>query len=141
MAEKFLKRQEVSQKGCGNGLGDEQRQQDCRRVNAEVQGCGSESDLMEVSRVGGDCGAARFQPDARPSLDIGRGEFDFIRITGANQHNLKNISLEIPRGLMVAFTGRSGSGKSSLAFDTIYAKGIANIWKACRRTRAGYEPD
>ena len=110
-------------KGCGNGLGDEQRQQDCRRVNAEVQGCGSESDLMEVSRVGGDCGAARFAPDARSKPDIGRGEFDFIRITGANQHNLKNISLEIPRGLMVAFTGRSGSGKSSLAFDTIYAEG------------------
>ncbi|KUK52786.1 MAG: UvrABC system protein A [Desulfotomaculum sp. 46_296] len=44
-------------------------------------------------------------------------------IKGARIHNLKNISLEIPRGQMVVFTGLSGSGKSSLAFDTIYAEG------------------
>jgi excinuclease ABC subunit A len=46
-----------------------------------------------------------------------------IKITGAKTHNLKNISLEIPRGKMVVVTGLSGSGKSSLAFDTIYAEG------------------
>ena len=48
---------------------------------------------------------------------------DFIRIGGARQHNLKNISLEIPRDRLVVITGLSGSGKSSLAFDTIYAEG------------------
>ena len=46
-----------------------------------------------------------------------------IRITGAREHNLKNIDLIIPRDKMVVFTGLSGSGKSSLAFDTIYAEG------------------
>lgn len=48
---------------------------------------------------------------------------DKIIIKGANQHNLKNINLEIPRDKLVVFTGLSGSGKSSLAFDTIYAEG------------------
>lgn len=47
----------------------------------------------------------------------------FIKIRGARQHNLKNIDLEIPRDRLVVFTGLSGSGKSSLAFDTIYAEG------------------
>ena len=47
----------------------------------------------------------------------------FIKIKGARQHNLKNIDLEIPRDRLVVFTGLSGSGKSSLAFDTIYAEG------------------
>ncbi len=46
-----------------------------------------------------------------------------IRITGARQHNLKNINVEIPRGSFTVITGVSGSGKSSLAFDTIYAEG------------------
>ena len=48
---------------------------------------------------------------------------DKIIIRGARQHNLKNISLEIPRDKFVVITGLSGSGKSSLAFDTIYAEG------------------
>src|SRR3989344_4012839 len=46
-----------------------------------------------------------------------------IVIKGARMHNLKNISLEIPRDKLVVFTGLSGSGKSSLAFDTIFAEG------------------
>ena len=46
-----------------------------------------------------------------------------IVIKGANENNLKNIDLEIPRDKMVVITGLSGSGKSTLAFDTIYAEG------------------
>ena len=48
---------------------------------------------------------------------------DIIKIKGAREHNLKNIDIEIPRDKLVVFTGLSGSGKSSLAFDTIYAEG------------------
>ena len=50
-------------------------------------------------------------------------EEDVIRVRGARQHNLKNVDLTIPRNRMVVFTGVSGSGKSSLAFDTIFAEG------------------
>jgi len=48
---------------------------------------------------------------------------DFITIKGARQHNLKNIDLQLPKNKLVVFTGLSGSGKSSLAFDTLYAEG------------------
>ena len=48
---------------------------------------------------------------------------DFIDIKGAREHNLKNIDVKIPRDKLVVITGLSGSGKSSLAFDTIYAEG------------------
>lgn len=48
---------------------------------------------------------------------------EFIKIRGANEHNLKNIDVDIPRNQLVVLTGMSGSGKSSLAFDTIYAEG------------------
>jgi excinuclease ABC subunit A len=48
---------------------------------------------------------------------------DKIIIKGAKENNLKNISLELPRNKFIVFTGVSGSGKTSLAFDTIYAEG------------------
>jgi len=48
---------------------------------------------------------------------------NFIRVVGARQNNLKNITVEIPRDKLVVITGLSGSGKSSLAFDTIFAEG------------------
>src|SRR5213595_463668 len=48
---------------------------------------------------------------------------DRLVIHGAREHNLKNVTLDLPRGALIVFTGLSGSGKSSLAFDTIYAEG------------------
>lgn len=50
-------------------------------------------------------------------------DHNFLIVRGAREHNLKNIEVEIPRDKLVVITGLSGSGKSSLAFDTIYAEG------------------
>ncbi len=49
-------------------------------------------------------------------------ESDFVQVPGAREHNLKNVNVDIPRNKLVVFTGISGSGKSSLAFGTIYAE-------------------
>ncbi|MFG0283824.1 MAG: excinuclease ABC subunit A, partial [Phycisphaerales bacterium JB039] len=57
--------------------------------------------------------------EPRPPADDGR----VIRVRGAREHNLRNIDVEIPRDRLVVITGLSGSGKSSLAFDTIFAEG------------------
>ena len=65
-------------------------------------------------------------------------ENDKIIIKGARVHNLKNISLEIPKNKLVVFTGVSGSGKSSLAFDTIFAEYREDILSLCRLTPANF---
>ncbi len=64
-------------------------------------------------------------PDTRPAaaIALATGDASFIRVRGARTHNLKNIDLDIPRNKLVVITGLSGSGKSSLAFDTLYAEG------------------
>jgi excinuclease ABC subunit A len=66
------------------------------------------------------------QPASSPApltLQRGAAEASWIRVRGARTHNLKNIDLDIPRHRLVVITGLSGSGKSSLAFDTLYAEG------------------
>src|SRR6266699_2325778 len=72
-------------------------------------------------------------PPIRPDPRVDRGtnahlayrsmSSDALIVRGAREHNLKNISVEIPRNSLTVITGLSGSGKSSLAFDTIYAEG------------------
>ncbi|MFN7277396.1 MAG: hypothetical protein ACK5VP_06350, partial [Betaproteobacteria bacterium] len=67
-----------------------------------------------------DCAAL---PPARARGGCAPGETGVIRVRGARTHNLKNVDLDLPRGKLVVMTGLSGSGKSSLAFDTLYAEG------------------
>lgn len=57
------------------------------------------------------------------SIMFSQQDMEKINIKGAREHNLKNINLEIPKNKLVVLTGLSGSGKSSLAFDTVYAEG------------------
>ena len=52
-----------------------------------------------------------------------RSELDAIRVRGAREHNLKSVDVDLPKRRLVVITGVSGSGKSSLAFDTIFAEG------------------
>jgi excinuclease ABC subunit A len=60
---------------------------------------------------------ARLKTSGNAGLSTG-----FVRVRGAREHNLKDLSLEIPRNALVVFTGVSGSGKTSLAFGTLYAE-------------------
>ena len=59
----------------------------------------------------------------RPSGPEAAKSAEYIRVRGARTHNLKNINLDLPRNRLIVITGLSGSGKSSLAFDTLYAEG------------------
>ncbi|STJ13993.1 excision nuclease subunit A [Escherichia coli] len=61
---------------------------------------------------------------------------DKIEVRGARTHNLKNINLVIPRDKLIVVTGLSGSGKSSLAFDTLYAEGQRRYVESLFRLRA-----
>ena len=62
---------------------------------------------------------------------------DKIVIKGAREHNLKNVDLELPRDKLIVMTGLSGSGKSSLAFDTIYADGQRRYVESLGPLRCG----
>ncbi len=63
------------------------------------------------------------KPSQKPPASRPQPRAHTIHVRGAREHNLKNVDLEIPRDALIVFTGLSGSGKSSLAFDTIYAEG------------------
>ncbi|MBV1893169.1 MAG: hypothetical protein KUG57_03915, partial [Ilumatobacteraceae bacterium] len=62
-------------------------------------------------------------PAKKPRTRTARKNEPQIVVRGAREHNLKNVNVELPRDKLIVFTGLSGSGKSSLAFDTIYAEG------------------
>lgn len=66
--------------------------------------------------------SSNFQQN-RPTKDYTRTAMNQIEVRGAKTHNLKNIDVSIPRDKLTVITGLSGSGKSSLAFDTLYAEG------------------
>src|SRR5476649_1289329 len=63
------------------------------------------------------------QPEAKSATEPAATAFEGITVRGAREHNLKNIDVFIPRDKITVITGLSGSGKSSLAFDTIFAEG------------------
>ena len=65
----------------------------------------------------------RVEPSSAPKERVARSTLDRITVVGARQHNLQDVTLSLPRDKLVVLTGPSGSGKSSLAFDTIYAEG------------------
>src|SRR5204863_26882 len=130
-----VKRQ-PSQEGCGDGCG---REKDARPRAQVIQGMLlvlEGSDRLLVDHVDHSIsGVFGHGPDrsgrCRHGLQRCRSALvqwsgmgtDRLVIHGAREHNLKNVTLDLPRGSLVVFTGLSGSGKSSLAFDTIYAEG------------------
>lgn len=71
-----------------------------------------------------------------PSPD-GRPHDSYVRVRGAREHNLRGVDVDIPRDLLVVFTGVSGSGKSSLAFGTIYAEAQRRYFESVAPTPGG----
>src|SRR5215475_8322342 len=76
-----------------------------------------------MKRLLSDCEAARAPPCSESGVPWEKMSTESIVVRGARVHNLKNIDFEIPHNTLTVVTGVSGSGKSSLAFDTIYAEG------------------
>lgn len=81
------------------------------------------NDIKDECKTGFEQGINDYAREQAEKSKLPGNKKQYIRIRGANEHNLKNISLDIPRNKFVVLTGLSGSGKSSLAFDTIYAEG------------------
>ena len=101
---------EVREEGGAQGLGD---RGEARQEGGDEDGC--------AEARGADGGAeGRAQATARRCP---AGEPNIISVRGAREHNLRDVDIDLPRDQLVVFTGLSGSGKSSLAFDTIYAEG------------------
>ena len=99
----------------------------CRRFSLVTRDCRFSSSvaprIFRLDSNGFDNEAKRRQADRTPKKMKRNQARTTIAVQGARVHNLKNISLEIPRDQLIVVTGLSGSGKSSLAFDTIYAGG------------------
>ena len=74
-------------------------------------------------RAGSEIDSKERETQTNNSNNVNDSSNPTIDVIGAREHNLKNINLSIPRNSLIVFTGLSGSGKSSLAFDTIYAEG------------------
>jgi excinuclease ABC subunit A len=91
-----------------------QAESEARSADVEAESVALASGNGKLKSTNGRGGKSKASPQAAQNV---------IRIRGARQHNLKNIDLELPRDQLIVFTGVSGSGKSSLAFDTIFAEG------------------
>jgi excinuclease ABC subunit A len=75
-------------------------------------------------------------PRPHPPRPSDAGRAGFVRVRGAREHNLKDVDLDVPRDALVVFTGVSGSGKSSLAFGTLYAEAQRRYLESVAPVRA-----